>query len=147
MYDLDNDYINRDLARLVCGKPLGRGQYREVFLHRQDSTLVVKTESRGQSFANIREWEHWKDLEGTHLAKWLAPCVDISLTGSVLLQRRVVPVISKKELPRNIPSLFLDTKIENWGMLDGRPVCCDYSHLDFNWKTEMKRAEWWTLSE
>lgn len=134
-------FIHTELKNLVLGKKLGTGAYRKVYAHRQDKSLVVKVEEGGRMFSNVVEWETWQYVQYTALAKWFAPCVDISPCGSILLMKRVEPA-RMSEMPKQVPAIFTDLKIENWGVLDGKVVCCDYGNLLLNIKGNLKKAEW-----
>lgn len=131
----------------LCGSFLGSGAYRDVYIFKPDDRFVIKIErdiSRG-NFANVCEWRNYiNNKDWVSFCKWLAPCEAITPDGRILLQWRVqreiddIPV----KYPAKIPSLFTDTKRANFGMLNGRLVCCDYSFLvscDF----KMKKAKWW----
>ena len=134
-------FLERELKNLVLGKKLGEGAFRAVYVHRQNDNLVVKVEGGSGRFCNIIEWETWKQIQYAPLAKWFAPCVDISPCGSILLMKRVKPA-RLSEMPKQIPSVFTDLKVENWGMLEGKPVCCDYGSLIYNFNARLKKAEW-----
>lgn len=130
-----------------CGQHLGSGLYRDVYVFKQDHKYVVKIERdmTTGAFANVTEWRNWinnKDWEA--FSKWLAPCTSINETGQILIQRRVKRVIDGMKIiyPEKIPSLFTDTKKFNFGLLNGRLVCCDYSFL-VNCNFRMKKAKWW----
>ena len=83
--------------------------------------------------AKFRSSQHTKEAK-----QWLAPCVSISPCGSVLIQRRTLPV-TKAQLPSKVPAWLTDFKLANWGMLDGKVVCHDYSNnLLMNPVTERK---------
>ena len=142
---LDNDFTNKELAKLFCGSVLGSGAHRTVYANALDSNLVIKIEESAKCFSNIVEWEMWKLSQDTSLGRWLTPCVAISNCGSVLVQRRVQPV-RMEEMPKVVPALFTDLKIENWGKLDGRIVCCDYGNMLFKPSRAMRKAKWWTLN-
>lgn len=134
-------YTMRELYRLMEGVELGRGVSRVVYANRLDPSTVIKVETRGQSYANIIEWETWQLHQYGPLARWLAPCVAISPSGGVLIQRRTDP-IRRSELPSKIPAQFTDIKPENWGMLDGRPVCHDYGIFPLGANMRLRKADW-----
>lgn len=134
-----------DLLNLLCGAKIGEGEYRTVFACHLDARWVVKHDSR-KNFSNIAEWEMWTELEETPLGKWLAPVEWLSPAGFWLIQRRTEP-LTKDRLPKRVPSIFSDTKLSNWGWLDGRPVCHDYGNhrgyrLIGKHGREMRSAEW-----
>jgi hypothetical protein len=119
--------LQYDINSCLLGRKLGEGSYREVYEHATDPTKVVKIESAlGDDFCNVVEWELWRDLEDRddqELLRWFAPCYHISGFGRVLIQARTKKL---KALPREIPSVFTDLKLSNWGLYKGRPVCHDY---------------------
>jgi hypothetical protein len=117
--------LSRDLFDLVTGEKLGEGTARQVFAYAMDEKLAIKFEGGRGSFQNVSEWELWSWVGGTKMAKWFAPCRHISACGTILLQDRCEP-IQLKQLPKRLPSYLADLKKENFGMLNGRVVCCDY---------------------
>lgn len=118
-----------DLMNLMCGNLLGSGLYRHVYSGKQDATLVIKYEARNDRCCNRVEWDLWRYMAEEELGKWLAPCIAISPDGSWLIQKRTEP-LQYAQLPEKIPRIFCDTKIDNWGMLDGRVVCHDYGNAN-----------------
>ena len=111
--------------RLMLGKRLGYGMSRSVYECRINKSLVVKIEEGSRRFQNIMEHEIWITLSGTKAARWLAPIVDISPCGIVLLMKRTTPM-REKELPAKVPVWLTDCKTSNFGIYEGRPVCHDY---------------------
>lgn len=116
-----------DLMNLLCGGLLGEGLYRKVFVCRQDASMVVKYEKPNSRCCNRVEMEMWAEMQDHVLGKWLAPCVAVSPDGTWLIQMRTEP-LQLAQLPDKIPRIFCDTKINNWGMYDGRIVCHDYGN-------------------
>lgn len=134
-----------DLINLLCGKQLGSGQYRTVFQCAIDPGRVVKHDN-GNNFSNINEWQVYKEFEGTEVEQWLAPVFWLSPLGLWLIQAKTTP-IPDGQLPDKIPAIFADTKAENWGIYQGRPVCHDYgNHNVYNLARRgaltLKRADW-----
>lgn len=115
-----------DLVNLVCGEKIAQGAYRTVFEYRINPAWVIKHDNRN-NHSNIFEHALWNEMIGTKLEQWLAPVEWISDDGYWLIQRRTEP-IRRDELPAQVPAIFCDMKLENWGMLDGRPVCHDYGN-------------------
>lgn len=133
-----------EMRSLVCGEKLGEGVSRKVYSCKLNSALVVKIELRGGSFQNVAEWETWEWLRGRKMARWFAPCEFVSTCGSMLIQRRVEP-IRLTERPRTLPAFLCDLKRENFGMLEGKIVCCDYGTVLSAIRDvpkNMKKAEW-----
>jgi hypothetical protein len=136
-----------DLKEFIMGDALGLGCYRKVGVFKPDPTLVIKCSLECPQ-ENFFEMELWKFVQSTKiLAKWFAPCIDVSPCGMFLLQKRV-ETKPKQDYPKMIPAFFTDTKYSNYGWLDGKFVCCDYAGfsnllLHGNWNTKMKKANWW----
>lgn len=124
---------------------IGSGMFRDVYDFKPDPRFVVKIERDPDklSFANAMEFRNWVDnREWTLLGPWLAPCLIINPTGTILIQRKVDTVVGSKDLPEKIPSLFTDKRVRNWGFLDLKPVCFDYSFLLIGEKFKLVKAHW-----
>jgi hypothetical protein len=137
--------VELDFFRMFCGDLIGTGVARTVYNHAQDPKLVVKIEHYARSFQNIIEWETWKRVEMTEHAKWFAPCVNVSPTGIVLIQKKTA-IKSTKHYPERIPTFFTDTKYSNYGFLGRQLVCHDYGvHLlmEKGMRKTMRKADWW----
>ena len=154
MSELERLYFNAnvitsDLFRLMCGEKLGRGIAREVYRSALDPTLVIKIEADAGSFQNIIEWETWDTVRFTadtkqDYAKYFAPCIAISPSGTVLVQKYARPV-DYTELPEQVPKFFTDLKKENFGLIDGKIVCIDYGNnllMTNGLSTKLKKADW-----
>lgn len=129
---------------LLCGELLGEGTYRKTFACRLDPTLVVKVEKEEEqrTFSNVYEERNWRDLqEFKPVARWLAPVVDISPCGMLLLMKRVVP-LRANELPDRLPRFLTDLKPENYGLYEGRLVVCDYPVILCNVSLKTRRVDW-----
>lgn len=137
-----NKFIYKEVFRTVCGHKIGKGCYREVWSCTFDPTIVIKLERDSRSFCNVQEWENWQELQYQDNVKdWLAPCVEISPCGSVLLQKRVKP-LSEKELPSKLPAFLTDIKPGNYGWYEDRIVCCDYPSLICTWPSKTTKVDW-----
>lgn len=115
----------------LVGDFLGRGTYRTVYAIGDDR--VLKIEDRSRSFCNIDEWTIWREVEGTKWEKWFAPCHHIDSFGTALIQKRTKPLTDRQwKSLKQVPDFMADIKRDNWGWLDGRPVCHDYgNHMFF----------------
>jgi hypothetical protein len=136
--------VGRQAASMLCGKLLGTGVYRRVYLNEMNHDLVIKIEDGGGNFSNIKEWEVWQAMaEHQPVAKYLAACQYISGNGTILIQSRTYP-IQPMHLPKNIPSfLNTDLKSENWGWSKTKkPVCHDYGNFRIGDGTKLVRADW-----
>lgn len=114
-----------ELNHLFVGSMIARGTYREVYELMHDASLVLKYEARPRCFNNAIEWEIWNEVKGAELARWLAPCIQISFSGSFLIQARTQPIT---EMPDEVPDFLADLKLENFGLYEGRVVAHDYAN-------------------
>lgn len=142
----------RDLLRFICNVKLGEGVSRTVYTLGTDDTKVIKVEDSAGIFQNVAEWLLWQDVKDTRFARFLAPCHSISPCGAALVMSRVTALPdddSKVMRTLKLPSFLTDFKRENYGMLKGRVVCCDYgSHLATNhgaFSSRMRAPKWWSL--
>jgi hypothetical protein len=143
-FDVIGGTVAIELLRLACGKEIGDGVYRKVYLCRLDPTVVLKFEYEGGDFHNQREWIIWKEVEYSRLSKWFAPCQTISSCGSILVQKLTAD-LRPEDLPKKVPAFFTDLKMENFGMLDGRIVCRDYGFtrlMTVGMTSRMIKADW-----
>lgn len=141
-----DDIVVHEFFDLLCGKFLGGGVGRGVYVLATDPDLVVKIETRNYSFQNTTEWAIWQDLtaEGNKMSRWFAPCHSISPCGIVMIQSRTRPV-SKEMFPNTMPSFFSDLKYQNFGVLDGHLVAHDYGYsniLSQGLTKRMRKAVW-----
>ena len=134
-----------ELLSSLLGVRLGRGISREVFVREFDESMVIKIEDLEKGyFANVAEFQIWNQVVGTPYARWFAPSRSLSLGGRLLMQARTLPP-AIRDLPAEIPAIFSDVKIENFGMYEGRLVCHDYAFLSnrfFSKKVRMRKASW-----
>jgi hypothetical protein len=127
---------------LLCGKELGQGIHRQVFLCRIDPSLVVKVEYDTDFFvgANASEWRWWDELQyAPAYARWLAPCKWISPNGRIMLQKRTTHIPSDR-IPKLFPDWLIDTKWENFGMLDGKIVAHDYPTINSSLSKRLRKV-------
>lgn len=134
------------VKKLICGEQLGEGLYRDVYVLKQDANYVVKIERSMAAcdFANATEFRNYiNNKELKSFSQWLAPCELISQTGQVMIQRRVSHG-KRKDYPKKIPAYFTDLKLKNFGFINDKFVCCDYSFLVFpDGSFKMRQAKWW----
>lgn len=140
-----------DLFSLMCGKWLGGGISRGVYVLGTDPSLVIKIETANSSFQNAMEWEVWNVLErdDTDAMNWFAPCHYISPCGTILIQARTKP-LDKSQAPKKVPVFFTDIKYQNFGMYDGRVVAHDYGFHKFvslGSNCKLKCAQWYDDDE
>lgn len=136
--------MENEFRSMFLGDLLGEGMSRKVYVIRGVDNAVIKIEDRSRYFQNIAEWEIWGWVKDTKMERWFAPCIDISNSGAILTQRRVFPM-REKEKPTALPAYLCDLKSENFGVLDGRVVCCDYGTMLSAVRTmsgKMKKADW-----
>lgn len=111
---------------MVAGKKLGSGISRKVYDFLPNPKWVIKFEDSKRWFQNVIEWEVWNYvMSEKQLSRWFAPCISISNYGTILVQRRVSP-LTKERAPLEMPDFFGDFQLNNYGILEGRVVACDY---------------------
>lgn len=134
-----------ELLSVVRGDKLGEGVARKVYAVLLNDSLVIKVESASRSFQNVAEWEVWDWVKSdTSLARWFAPCRNISACGLYLIQDRCEP-IRDSERPKTLPAFLCDLKRENFGLLNGKVVCCDYGmilSMVRYWSRKQIKANW-----
>ena len=137
--------INRSALEFICDTFIGQGVARAVFTYRLDKELVVKISTSRNYIQNIREFEFWRAISVYNpelCKKWLAPCIDISDDGLILIQKRTRPYPSTegKKRPKKIPIFLTDTSPDNFGWIDDNYVAHDYGSLsglmEYGVKTE-----------
>lgn len=123
--------VTLDLHKLFLGQRLGGGLSREVFEFAYDPRYVVKIET--QYFQNVTEMQVWGAVKDTEWAKWFAPVKSISGFGSVLIMRRTSEPTPRQKVnfPDKLPDFLADSRVENWGILNGRWVMHDYGFMRF----------------
>lgn len=146
-------HLLHDFFDFFCGGFIGAGSSRTVYEFRCDPKYVLKINrsiSPNVQFQNINEWDAWINIKHHHpnLAKYLAPIDRISSCGRVLLMRKTTPIKDKQKMPKMIPAFLADTKIQNWGVMDGRIVCHDYAncHIYSKVTTRFIVPKWWSDS-
>jgi len=139
-----------DFIDMWCGDLIGEGSERLVFVFTLNKKLVVKIDKTNGAFPNVSEWDLYNNIKNAHPkeAKLLAPCIQISNAGKILLQERTEPLKNGKRLPKMLPSFFADQKIQNWGLLNNRVVCHDYANHRLYKKADVRlvKPEWYSDS-
>lgn len=139
------DTVERDFFNMQCPELLGSGMSREVWAVGFDNKYVIKFE-RGRVFQNIKEWELWNEISATKQGKWLAPCINISENGRVLIMQRTKPA-KTEAYPEKMPEFLTDFKYKNYGMFGKQLVCHDYgTNLSSTWGAcsgRTKKANWY----
>ena len=133
-----------DAFNMLCGDLLGRGLHRAVFRCRLRDGWVVKVEAGEQRrFANVLEYEFWQQVQYQEdVARWLAPCGELSPDGRLLLQRRADPLPLGFKFPPKMPKFLTDLKRSNFGLWKGNLVCIDYAFTISEASLDMRRAQW-----
>ena len=112
---------------------MGNGAERYVYVHPDDSSLVVKIlkdkkeeDNRLSIFQNANniEWFIWETFPD--LRKWLVPCVDMTLDGKQLIMKRGRSITPVQRKSIKVPSCFVDHKTKNCIQIDGKILVCDY---------------------
>lgn len=120
--------IHLELANFFLGDQIGRGATRTVYQHKFNSNWVVKFDiGTSRQFDNQYEWMIWNHFKNTRWAKYLAPCIDISEAGSILIMERTEPV---SKLEGKLPDFLGDLHVKNFGTIDGKLVCHDYGNVN-----------------
>lgn len=129
---------------IVCGYLICRSN-RSVYNCRIDPTMVVKVENKPDQFQNIIEQQTWLAVrDDPEFAKWFAPVHHLSTNGKILLMSKVEP-IRKSERPKKMPNFLTDFRTSNYGMFEGRVVCCDYGMTATRFNqlpTNLVKVEW-----
>jgi hypothetical protein len=133
-----------ELFHFMAGARIGQGVDREVYVFEPNPEWVIKFQLGSHDFQNVREWDLWTYAPPA-ARKWLAPCIDISHSGKILLQVRCNRL---EHPPKRIPKWMDDMHSENWGLIKGRPVAVDYGrHLitekGFNMRMVPRRPARW----
>ncbi len=116
-----------ELFHFMAGDRIGQGIAREVYVFKPDTRWVIKFElQRDGDFQNVTEWLTWTNAP-PQVRRWLAPCIDISAGGRILLQARVTPLL---KAPAKHPRWMDDMHLDNWGTYKGRPVAVDYGRTN-----------------
>jgi hypothetical protein len=155
MFEQDRHLLG-DFFDMFCGDLIGNGTSRRVYQYTMDSTLVVKIEFKEAEkrimFCNVVEWDVYSEMmDCKAIAKFMAPVIALSPCGRILLQKKTTPLQKNTKLPQILPAIFGDTKVENWGLLNGKVVCHDYANhrafrLNYKRPDQMIKANWWSDS-
>lgn len=125
---LGKKIIRYELADFFLGDFLGNGISRYVFASKFSKELVIKIET-GEQGQNAMEYEVWRHVMYVKKINfWFAPCHDISECNRILTQSRAKPM-THDLAPKKVPVFFSDIKLDNWGLLKGKPVCTDYGNI------------------
>ena len=84
----------------------------------------------------------YRDVYEDFIEPWLCPCVRITETSQVLIQKRAKPIESIDQLPKEVPAIFTDLKRSNWGILNKRAVITDYPYLRHVFTQKMRKPKW-----
>jgi hypothetical protein len=133
---------------MKLGDKIGRGKWRVVYAHPNDTSLIIKVSDRvsldrfvikpnGDENPNLHEWLVWNTYKSTDVGKLLCPCISISDCSQFLIMKRADPVSKNTidEAQYNYASGMLgsiglsDFGIPNFGVLDQRLVMIDYGNI------------------
>lgn len=126
----------KEFAHLMLGeKRIGYGMSRVVYDHPHDPTKVIKVEAEGRFFQNVMEWEIWREWShDDDVAKWLAPCHQISASGRFLIQAKAFDC-RPEDIPKKLPRFLTDHKPDNFGVMGfgkkKRVVSRDYGIIKY----------------
>jgi hypothetical protein len=141
---VDDPAVINDILNTFLGTYIGKGYSRYVFDYKLNKREVLKIDFYNRG-SNFMEWEVWNTVKDTKFAKWFAPCSYCSSDGKLLIQTKVKEFKTFDKLPKQIPAFFHDNRIDNWGMLKGKPVCFDYALtrlLKTGLTSEMQEVSW-----
>lgn len=139
-----NKIVLNELAHYMCGKKLGSGAFRNVYVLRANDEHVIKIEDAQCSFQNVIEWGFWQENGwNKDIGKWLAPCVSISASGTFLIQKRTTPVTDISKMPAKLPKFLGDCHMNNFGKLDGKLVCHDYAINNVKIPMQLVKRKWY----
>ena len=97
---LPESELKTTFLHMMVDKLIHAGSSRHVYdMPEFDAVLKVDI---GYDWQNMREWMTWSDAKGTPLQPWLAPCILISQSGKLLIQKKTKP-IHGMELPKQVP--------------------------------------------
>lgn len=120
----------------LCGEFIAAGENRSVYACSLNTRLVIKVCSfpsawLGYCTSNMAEMLFCHCAPET-LLKWVARAVWISPCGQYLAAERADQVPAPVSMVTSIPEILFDeVSAENWGVLEGRPVCVDYERAVF----------------
>ncbi len=124
----------------LLGKKLGKGVRRDVFEHKEDSSLVIKCLINRTDNHNRLEMENWNNAD-EKTREFLAPCIEMSEDSVYLVQKKGEPLDESDGgyFPReDLPEGFLDKidagkrykfKKRNFVYMDGKLKLCDYGEV------------------
>lgn len=127
---LNDQMMTLEMTDMLIGDFIGEGISRKTYSCPLNREWVVKVSDPQAYNQNMLEWMIWDECH-THMLdvrEWLAPCHFISNGGHVMIQQRTAPV-TPCLMPKKVPYfLNSDLKTDNWGLIDGKPVCHDYGY-------------------
>lgn len=139
--------MHNELEQMFCGKYLGEGIHRKVFVYKPNHDLVIKIahdSARGRAM-NVLEHALWQEIEDEKIARWFAPVVQLSQAGKYLIQDRAYQGPPDR-YPKLVPHFFTDLQYGNFGFIGKRLVCMDYGaiviHQGFH-PVRMVKPKWW----
>lgn len=124
--------LKNDFIRLFLGAKVSEDEFRTCYELIGQPHLVVKVEKTEGTFFNITEWQMWSTLQFSEHGILFAPCRRISPSGHILIQERTAPLPEGFTLPHGLPDFFSKSTINDFGSIEGRLVCHNYSRSSFN---------------
>ena len=124
----------------VIGNLIGRGVCRHVYECKENKDIVIKIEPYAKDFQNVKEWNVWQQFKNfNEVSDRLAPCIDISPCGVVLIQKKCDKVVT---FPEYLPEFMTnDPTYQNFGLLEGRLVLIDYGQFEFKINTDVVKLD------
>lgn len=139
-------FISLDkFLKKFAGKFINSGVSRNVYEFKLSKRYVLKIEKNRPYYDNVMEFKIWTEARYySDIHKFLAPTVWISKSCKIILQRKIKISPIGKNYPLKMPNIFTDLKYTNYGFINKRIVCCDYSRcLLFN-GMRSRNVKWWS---
>ena len=153
---LKNINLNDQYAtHRLCGELIGLGTYRNVYICKDNPQWVVKVarqrkhnismvvngknyrgnHNNKRAFHNFMEMMYWcENMYYEKVRKWLAPCLSISMDGTIMIQERTFPNPKTPgvKIPTKLPKFLTDIRPEHFGFIGDNFVCHDYAIMIYN---------------
>jgi len=136
-----------DIVRVICGKMISYGLFRDVYEYNLDDKYVVKIE-RGNTDCNLVEYMLWSEIKGLKkdlawVKDWFAPILWISPNNKIIVMRKTKYIPNRKK-PETIPKFMWDVCSRNFGWIGNRFVCHDYGQFYnfINYDKKMRKVIW-----
>ena len=120
--------MNSDVDHL-CGERVGSSKRVVVYVYKPDPRYVIKVPTKKENGHNKTEFLNGQTLIDAGLGDWIAPC---RLEQGCIVMERTEPM-TVDDLPESVPAcLKVDATMDNFGLINGRPVMHDYHMLEMH---------------